>query len=92
MEASEYFGLPYICQFQYVLLNLAVNSAFYSPTNQIFYWVDAEQSLSKPAWGNWMITVVKLMLFCQAGTSPATKAWLFHDPDSTTGTVAEVPL
>lgn len=92
MEASEYFGLPYICQFQHVLLNLAVNSAFYSPTNQIFYWVDAEQSLSKRAWGNSMITVVRLMLFYEAGTTPATKAWLFHDPDSTMGTVAEVPL
>lgn len=35
-----------------------------------------------PALGNWIITVIKLVLSCQAGTGLATKSWLFHDPDS----------
>lgn len=62
-----------------------LDSAFSSHTNQIFYWVDAEQSSSShhhPR-GNWMITVVKLVLCCQAGASPATKVRLFHDPNPT---------
>lgn len=44
--------------------------------------------IKRPASGNCVITVITLVLSCQAGTSLATKACLFHDPDST----MEVPL
>lgn len=75
----------WLCQFQHAHVRPAVDSVFYSNANQIFYWVSAEQSLSGPPGGIGCITVVKLVLSCQAGTSLATKAQLFHDPDSTTG-------
>ena len=84
--ASEYLALLLFgCQFQHVHLRLAVDSVFYRHANQIFYWVNAEQSLSGPPWGIGCVSVIRLVLSCQAGTSQATKARLFHDPDATTG-------
>lgn len=81
------FGSPsvWLCQFQHVHLRLAVDSVFYRHPNQIFYWVDAEQSLSGPPQGIGCVPVIRLVLSCQAGTSLATKARLFHDPDTTAG-------
>lgn len=76
------FGPPsiWLCQFQHAHITV-----FYGNANQIFYWVSAEQSLSGLPRGIGCISVVELVLSCQAGTSLATKAQLFHDLDSTTG-------
>lgn len=70
------FGPPSLRlhQFRHVHLRLAVDSVFFNHTNQIFCGVDAEPSLSGPPLGIERTAVVRLVLFCQAGSSPVTGA------------------